>query len=157
MKRLKLAKAKCIGCRLCAQLCSANKEEAVWPERARIFIHTSYEDGRLKYHDHYCNLCGICVKSCPEKAITLDEYLRWTGSMHRMWYLCGEMPEEGDSDQEDLAIMCDTCEKTLFVFKFVRKTPYIRIERRYRYDHERISKQSIEDKSVGWQSVNGAS
>jgi ferredoxin len=111
MKRLKFSKAKCIGCQLCSQMCSANKEGAVWPERARIFIETSYDDGKLKYHDHYCTLCGICVKSCPENAITLNDYLQVDPNLCTGCGICAEKcPKKVIRIREDLAIMCDTCE-----------------------------------------------
>ena len=54
MKRLKFKKEKCIGCQLCAQVCSAMKEGEYIPSKARIAIETCYEDGNLKYMDHFC-------------------------------------------------------------------------------------------------------
>jgi ferredoxin len=111
MKRLKLEKAKCIGCQLCAQMCSANKEDAVWPEKSRIFIKTTYDDGKLVYHDDYCILCGICVKQCPEKAITMDGYLRVDESLCTGCGICAEKcPKKVIRIREELAIMCNTCE-----------------------------------------------
>ena len=56
MKRLKFSKEKCIGCGLCAQVCSAYKEGVYQPSKARIFIESYYDDGKLKYKDHYCIL-----------------------------------------------------------------------------------------------------
>ena len=47
MKRLKFKKAKCIGCQLCAQVCSAYKEGEYIPSKARIAIETYYDKGRL--------------------------------------------------------------------------------------------------------------
>jgi ferredoxin len=111
MKRLKLTKQLCIGCGLCAQLCSSNKEGMIWPARARVFIETSYEQGALVYHDHYCTLCGICVKSCPEGAITLDEYLQVDAKKCIGCGVCVEKcPKDVIRIRENLAIMCDTCE-----------------------------------------------
>lgn len=75
MKRLKFKKASCIGCQLCAQVCSAVKEGEYIPSKARIAIETYYDNGTLKYKDTYCTLCGLCVKACPQGAISLGEYL----------------------------------------------------------------------------------
>ena len=49
MKRLKFNKANCIGCQLCSQVCSAYKEGAYVPTKARIAIETYYDKGNLKY------------------------------------------------------------------------------------------------------------
>ncbi|MDX9888686.1 MAG: 4Fe-4S binding protein [Anaerovoracaceae bacterium] len=111
MKRLKFTKSLCIGCGLCGQMCSANKEDSVWPEKARIFIETSYDDGKLVYHDHYCTLCGICVKSCPENAITLNEYLQVDAELCTGCGICAEKcPKKVIRIREDFAVICDTCE-----------------------------------------------
>ena len=75
MKRLKFNKASCIGCQLCAQVCSAFKEGEYIPSKARIAIETTYDNGNLVYHDHYCILCGICAKACPCDAITVGEHI----------------------------------------------------------------------------------
>ena len=48
-KRLKFNKALCIGCQLCAQVCSAYKEGEYIPSKARLAIETYYDDGSLKY------------------------------------------------------------------------------------------------------------
>lgn len=77
MKRLKFAKEKCIGCQLCAQICSATHEGAYVPSKARIGIETYYDKGTsLKYKDSYCILCGICVKNCPTKSITMEDKIQ---------------------------------------------------------------------------------
>ena len=75
MKRLKFDKVKCIGCQLCAQVCSAYKEGEYIPSKARIAIETYYDKGELRYADHFCILCGICAKNCPNEAVTIDSFL----------------------------------------------------------------------------------
>ena len=75
MKRLKFDKVKCIGCQLCAQVCSAYKEGEYIPSKARIAIETYYDKGELRYADHFCTLFGICAKNCPTGAITKGEYI----------------------------------------------------------------------------------
>lgn len=47
MKRLKFNKVNCIGCQLCAQVCSAYKEGEYIPSKARIAIETYYDRGNL--------------------------------------------------------------------------------------------------------------
>ena len=90
MKRLKFKKEKCIGCQLCAQVCSAMKEGEYIPSKARIAIETCYENGNLKYMDHFCILCGMCVKACPVDAIKAGRIHRsGYGQMHWLRGVCG--------------------------------------------------------------------
>ena len=64
MKRLKFSKSSCIGCQLCAQVCSAMHEGEFIPSKARINIESYYDKGGdLKYKDSFCILCGICKKA----------------------------------------------------------------------------------------------
>lgn len=111
MKRLKFAKEKCIGCQLCAQVCSAYKEGAYQPSKARIFIESYYDEGNLKYQDEFCILCGICVKSCPQQAISMDEYI--TVDMDKC-IGCGtckeKCPKKVVRIRDGKSVICDTCE-----------------------------------------------
>jgi ferredoxin len=111
MKRLKFSKEKCIGCQLCAQVCSGMKEGAYIPSKARIDIETYYDNGNLKYKDSYCILCGICAKACPVQCITLGEYLTvdWSRCIG-----CGtcqaKCPKKVIKIIDEKAYICDTCQ-----------------------------------------------
>lgn len=111
MKRLKFSKEKCIGCQLCAQVCSAYKEGAYQPSKARLAIESYYDDGNLKYQDHFCILCGICAKACPEGAIKMGEYITVDEAKCTGCGICAEKcPKKVVAIREDKAIICDTCE-----------------------------------------------
>ena len=56
MKRLKFKKAKCIGCQLCAQVCSA------------ISI-----DEYIKVDFDKCIGCGTCAEKCPKKVVRIRD------------------------------------------------------------------------------------
>lgn len=73
LKRLKHDPSKCTGCHLCEIACSGNKEGAFNSKKARLTIHSDYVEGKkLHTKADMCNLCGICVKKCPEDAIKIE-------------------------------------------------------------------------------------
>lgn len=111
MKRLKFSKEKCIGCELCAQVCSATHEGEYNPTKARIDIHSYYErGGTLKYHDSYCILCGICVKNCPTEAIKMDDKITVDNDACIGCEVCVEKcPKKVIKMKDEKAIICDTC------------------------------------------------
>lgn len=111
MKRLKFKKEKCIGCQLCAQVCSATHDGVFMPSRARIGIESYYDGGgNLKYKDAYCNLCGICFKNCPTKAISLTDKILVD---HATCIGCGTCakvcPRKVVKIIEKKSYICDTC------------------------------------------------
>ena len=111
MKRLKFVKSKCIGCQLCAQVCSAMHEGEYAPSKARINIESYYDkSGELKYKDSYCTLCGICKKQCPVDAISLEEYI--TVDFDKC-IGCGDCvtacPKKIIKIRDEKAYICDTC------------------------------------------------
>ncbi len=110
MKRLKFKKEVCIGCQLCAQVCSAYKEGEYRPSRARINIETYYENGNLVYKDHFCILCGICAKVCPNGAITMGEYITVDPDKCVGCGLCAEKcPKKVIQIRDGQSKICDTC------------------------------------------------
>lgn len=110
MKRLKFKKEMCIGCQLCAQVCSAMKEGEYIPSKARIFIETSYEDGNLKYHDNYCILCGMCAKACPVDAIKIGDYIEVDMDQCIGCGACADKcPKKVVRIRDEKAYICDTC------------------------------------------------
>ncbi|MDR0518897.1 MAG: 4Fe-4S binding protein [Clostridiales Family XIII bacterium] len=113
MKRLKLEKEKCLGCKLCAVVCSAYKEGAYRPSAARLDIQSHYENGGLVYDDRFCILCGICAKNCPEGAIVQEEYITVD---HSKCVGCGtcleKCPKNAPKIRDKKSYICDTCEGT---------------------------------------------
>jgi ferredoxin len=110
MKRLKLDKSKCLGCKLCAAVCSAYKEGEYRPSVARLAIESYYEDGDIKYQDNYCILCGICAKSCPQGAISMDEYITVDFDKCIGCGTCkAKCPKKVVQIRESKSIICDTC------------------------------------------------
>ena len=111
-KRLKFNKALCIGCQLCAQVCSAYKEGEYIPSKARLAIETYYDDGSLKYKDDFCILCGMCMKACPFEAIDMDNgWIHVDPDKCKGCGLCAKKcPKKGVRIRDKMAYICDTCE-----------------------------------------------
>ena len=110
MKRLKFKKESCIGCQLCAQVCSAMKEGIYCPDKARIGIETYYDKGELRYVDDYCILCGMCAKACPVEAITFTDHIEVDEEKCIGCGACAEKcPKHVVKIREDKAKICDTC------------------------------------------------
>ena len=112
MKRLKFSKEKCIGCQLCAQVCSAIHEGMYIPSKARIGIETYYDrGGSLKYKDSYCTLCGICFKNCPTGAISKDDRIKVDYEACTGCGVCaGKCTKKVIKIIEGKAYICDTCD-----------------------------------------------
>lgn len=110
VKRLKFTKAKCIGCQLCGQICSAMHEGEYSPAKARIGIESYYDQGELKYKDSFCILCGVCAKKCPVGAISAEEKLSLNADACTGCGLCAEAcPKKVIRFKAEKPVLCDTC------------------------------------------------
>jgi len=112
MKRLKFSKEPCIGCQLCAQVCSAMHEGQYSLSKARIGIYSYYDKGKdLKFNEAFCVLCGKCEKVCPQGAITKTE--KNTVDFEKC-IGCGTCkdacPKEVIKIADGKSLICDTCD-----------------------------------------------
>ena len=62
----------CNGCRICELACSAFKQGEYNPKKSFIRLMANEETGvYIPVLDILCDFCGLCVKSCPPKALTI--------------------------------------------------------------------------------------
>ena len=66
--------SKCTGCRMCEVACSLKHEGECNPERSRIRVIRTEENGQLEFVPSTCMQCetAMCELVCPTKAITRD-------------------------------------------------------------------------------------
>lgn len=112
VKRLKFSKEGCIGCQLCAQVCSGMREGEYIPSKARISIESYYvRGGELRYKDSYCTLCGICAKKCPTGAIAMTDKITVNFEACTGCGVCVEAcPKKVIKLIEEKPLICDTCD-----------------------------------------------
>ncbi len=67
-KVLMTFKEQCIACHACESSCSQLYFQADAPELSRIRI----TETETQPHMNVCNQCGICVRSCPTLALTIN-------------------------------------------------------------------------------------
>ena len=75
-KGLKTDIEKCVGCNMCALVCSGSHVGKFNPSESRINVEDIFpEPGEFKLN--YCIQCDEhpCVEACPAEAIKLDETL----------------------------------------------------------------------------------
>ncbi|MEW6080265.1 MAG: 4Fe-4S binding protein [Bacillota bacterium] len=109
---LKFLADKCTGCQLCRLACSAQKENAFYPARARLKVESYYDTSGLRVEGRVCDNCGACIEVCPVEAIS-----RLDGRLHvdpDMCTQCGacieECPHGVIVDRGDEAVgICDLC------------------------------------------------
>jgi len=64
--------ANCSGCRLCEIVCSLKHEGKIWPESSMVRVFMLIPGVEIP---HLCTQCSDypCVKSCPFKALSINE------------------------------------------------------------------------------------
>lgn len=68
MKRIYVQKEKCNGCRICELRCSFEHTRVFSPTLSRIHVDKKEIEGIAI--PNTCVLCGICIDSCPEGALS---------------------------------------------------------------------------------------
>jgi Fe-S-cluster-containing hydrogenase component 2 len=65
---------KCAGCRICEMVCSMNHTHECNPERSRIRVLLTEEEGSIENVPMTCMHCekALCELACPTKAIRKD-------------------------------------------------------------------------------------
>ncbi len=71
VKRILVQKEKCNGCRICELRCSFEHEQIFAPSYSRIIVHKNELEGSAI--PEMCIICGKCIDSCPEIAISKSE------------------------------------------------------------------------------------
>jgi len=71
VKRIQVQKEKCNGCRICELRCSFQHDQVFSPTISRINVYKEEIEGITI--PKTCVICGKCIESCPEVAISKDE------------------------------------------------------------------------------------
>ncbi len=71
MKRIFVMEDRCNGCRICELRCSFYHDQMYSPTLSRIYVVKNEIEGFTK--PKTCVICGKCIESCPENAISKSE------------------------------------------------------------------------------------
>ncbi len=71
VKRIQIQKEKCNGCRICELRCSFHHDLVYSPTISRINVYKEEIEGITI--PKTCVICGKCIESCPEAAISKNE------------------------------------------------------------------------------------
>lgn len=133
MKKMKVNKDVCSGCRYCEVMCSISHsgEGEVNPRKARIRVHADPKNGIDR--PNVCRQCDnpLCVAACkfgaisknPELGIILLDNEKCTGCFQ----CAGACPFEAvhrDSDGQR-PLVCDLCGGDPMCVKFCRTLPHV--------------------------------
>lgn len=110
--RLKFDHNKCLGCKLCEQVCSLKHDSHFSAGEARINIELAYTADDIKVKAHLCSLCMLCAKKCPEGAISkVDGRLVVDADLCTGCEVCAEIcPRKCVTMREGLPVICDLCD-----------------------------------------------
>ena len=70
-KKITIDHKRCIGCRMCEQVCVFSREREFNPRRARIRVLINEREGI--YAPLICNQCKTCISVCNRDALSWDE------------------------------------------------------------------------------------
>jgi anaerobic carbon-monoxide dehydrogenase iron sulfur subunit len=112
---LKTNSEKCVGCLICESFCSHYHEGAIWPDRARLRILFTDDDGPFKVN--ICRQCNNarCASACPTGAITLNEATGVWEVDVKLCNGCGDCVEACPFNamfitDDGVAYKCDLCD-----------------------------------------------
>lgn len=110
--QLKFQQDKCIGCHLCELACSAAREGAFNPRRARIRISSLYQKSGLVIKASLCDRCLACREACTEGAIqVINGFLQADSSLCTGCGSCVAACPSGliYLGSDELPSLCDLC------------------------------------------------
>ena len=87
--KIEYDKAKCIGCKLCTQVC---------PAKAVVFVP---DTKKVKFHVDRCSFCGQCADICPVKVIVMSDNFLLAYSDRKGPEAIIDPPEEKESADKD--------------------------------------------------------
>ena len=114
-KVLQFESKKCIGCRLCEQICSMTHFQVTNPKKSRIRI--IRDDEKQLDSAIYCHACvdAKCIDACDFDALSRDSTTNAILVSEEDCVVCGRCIEDCPYDHpvmhptEDYVMICDLC------------------------------------------------